>query len=194
MMISFFNPFVYPGTLYDCHVVSVRRSGGRQSNLRFNGCSAVARYKLPNTMCGRPVAFKSDAGTVVPTTGQTVEGTPGRRFAASRGQAPSRAAGRRLATGLRPACREETMTWAFGCRCTTAPPCPCRHFGFARALQKCGDGSNAVMCPAFDAETSPLAQMGSAPGIQTTARPGRPLVLTDWSTRRFDRSPSLRCP
>jgi hypothetical protein len=43
--------------------------------------------------------------------------------------------------------------------------------GFKRVLLARGEGSNAVMCPAFDAETCPLAQMGSASGIQTTERP-----------------------
>jgi hypothetical protein len=37
-------------------------------------------------------------------------------------------------------------------------------------LQDTGSGSNAVMCPAFDARPGPLAQMGSANDIQTTGR------------------------
>jgi hypothetical protein len=39
-------------------------------------------------------------------------------------------------------------------------------------LQGIGDGSNAVMCPAFDAGAFPLAQMGSANDIQTRLRLG----------------------
>jgi hypothetical protein len=45
-----------------------------------------------------------------------------------------------------------------------------RPVGFKKVSQDTGFGSNAVMCPAFDAGSFPLAQMGSANDIQTTAR------------------------
>lgn len=66
-----------------------------------------------------------------------------------------------------------------------------RPLGFKYVPQDTGLGLNAVMCPAFDADTLPLAQMGSASDIQTTSRQpgGMSLlkILTDCFARRFDR-------
>jgi hypothetical protein len=47
--------------------------------------------------------------------------------------------------------------------------------GVQEGFVRYGLGSNAVMCPAFDARPSPLAQMGSANDIQTA---GRHIVAT----------------
>ncbi len=65
-------------------------------------------------------------------------------------------------------CIAHKTAQAIACMGLTVAMCG-RPVGFKVHLEA-GVGSNAVMCPAFDAGSIPLAQMGSARDIQTTGR------------------------